>query len=152
VGSRVYYISSFGKGRVGCDLDRGFCGEILDSAARYFMNNVDMVLFGADTVTMDGSVVNKIGTSQIAVVANEFNVPVHVCAESYKFSKNALSGKDIIIEERDTAEIIEPSEVPGVKISNPVFDVTKIDYIRSIITEFGEIPPMEIDSIIQRLH
>ena len=42
---------------------------IVDSAARSYMGNVDLVVVGADAITSEGNVVNKIGTSSIAVLA-----------------------------------------------------------------------------------
>lgn len=44
---------------------------IVDSAARSYMGDVDIVFVGADAITSEGNVVNKIGSSSIAVLANE---------------------------------------------------------------------------------
>lgn len=44
---------------------------IVDSAARSYMGDVDIVFVGADAITSEGNVVNKIGTSGIAALANE---------------------------------------------------------------------------------
>lgn len=44
---------------------------IVDSAARSYMGDVDIVVVGADAITSEGNVVNKIGTSSISVLANE---------------------------------------------------------------------------------
>jgi ribose 1,5-bisphosphate isomerase len=51
---------------------------IVDSAARTFMGNVDVVIVGADAITSEGNVVNKIGSSGIAVLAHEAKVPLYV--------------------------------------------------------------------------
>lgn len=124
---------------------------IVDSAVRFFMPETDIVIVGADTITGNGSVVNKIGTSQIALCAHEYSVPVFVCAETYKFSKDFAKGESVIIEERDIAEVIEPGKLPGVKIRNPVFDTTPPKYIKSIITEIGIISPHEVSDTIQKM-
>jgi ribose 1,5-bisphosphate isomerase len=126
---------------------------IVDSATRYFMDEIDLILFGADTITRDGSVINKIGTSQIAVCAyeHEKHIPVIICAESYKFSTKAQSANEVKIEERDPKEIIDPIKLKRVKIRNPVFDITPQKYIHSIITEFGEISPKNAQDIIKNL-
>lgn len=60
---------------------------ILDSAAGYFMERVDIVLLGAEGVVESGGIVNKIGTCQIAMVAKLYNKPLYVAAESYKFAR-----------------------------------------------------------------
>ncbi len=115
---------------------------IVDSAVRYFINDVDCVIVGADTITANGALINKIGTSQIALAAKEARVPFMVAAETYKFSPKTLYGELVVIEER-SAEEVAPKELIelGVKVRNPAFDVTPRDYIDVIITEVGAIPP-----------
>ena len=113
---------------------------IVDSAVRYHMHKVDMVIVGADTVASNGAVINKIGTSQIALAAHERRVPFLVCAETIKFSPQTFMGGMVTIEERESSEVIDLSKYPGVKVSNPVFDATPADYIDAIVTEVGVIP------------
>ncbi|MBO8179288.1 MAG: ribose 1,5-bisphosphate isomerase [Archaeoglobus sp.] len=115
---------------------------IVDSAVRYFIDDVDCVVVGADTITANGALINKIGTSQIALAAKEARVPFMVAAETYKFSPKTLFGELVVIEERDAREVA-PEELLklGVKVRNPAFDVTPRDYIDVIITEIGAIPP-----------
>ncbi len=116
---------------------------IVDSAARYFMKEVDCIVVGADTITANGALVNKIGTSQIALSAKEAKVPFMVAAETYKFSPKTLFGELVTIEEREASEVA-PEEIlklKGVNVRNPAFDVTPRDYIDVIITEMGAIPP-----------
>ena len=122
---------------------------IVDSAARRFMAETDIVLIGADTITATGTVINKIGTSLIALCARERRVPVYVCAESYKFSKATMKGNFVEIEERDIGEIVEPDKLNGVKLRNPVFDETPPDYIDAIITEHGILSPHAAYNIIK---
>jgi ribose 1,5-bisphosphate isomerase len=105
------------------------------------MARTDMVIVGADAIATNGAVINKIGTSQLALAAREARVPLTVCAESYKFSPLTLGGELVEIEERDPSEVAEPGDFPGVKISNPVFDATPPEYVDVIVTELGVIPP-----------
>lgn len=115
---------------------------IVDSAVRYFIEDVDYVIVGADTITVNGALINKIGTSQIALAAKEARVPFMVAAETYKFSPKTLLGELVEIEERSSEEVA-PKELLelGVKVRNPAFDATPRDYIDLIITEVGAIPP-----------
>lgn len=122
---------------------------IVDSAARYFMKDIDKVIVGADSIAANGAVVNKIGTSQIALAAHEARVLFSVAAESYKFHPQTLVGELIEIEERDPKEIWDSKKFPGVKIRNPAFDVTSPDYIDLIITERGIIPPQAAYTVLQ---
>ena len=117
---------------------------IVDSAVRYFMKEVDLVVMGADAVTANGSVINKIGTSQLALAAHEARINVIIAAETYKFSPKSLLGELIEIEERNSSEVIpdeELREFSNVSVKNPAFDVTPREYIDLICTEVGAIPP-----------
>ncbi len=126
---------------------------IIDSAARYFMNKVDKVLVGADAVAVNGAVVNKIGTSMIALAAYEARTQFLVAAETYKFSPETMIGELIHIEERSWKEIIsneELKEILNCEVKNPAFDVTPPEYIDAIITEEGVIPPQAAFYILQK--
>jgi len=117
---------------------------IVDSAVRYFMKEVDLVVMGADAVTANGSVINKIGTSQLALAAHEARKNVIIAAETYKFSPRSLLGELIEIEERNSSEVIADEklrEFSNVSVKNPAFDVTPREYIDLICTEVGAIPP-----------
>ncbi|MBE0521786.1 MAG: ribose 1,5-bisphosphate isomerase [Candidatus Methanoperedenaceae archaeon] len=117
---------------------------IVDSAVRYFMKDVDLVVVGADAVTANGSVINKIGTSQLALAASEARTNFIVAAETYKFSPTSILGELVEIEERDSGEVVSTvkhAEFPGVKVRNPAFDVTPREYVDLICTEVGAIPP-----------
>ena len=126
---------------------------IVDSAVRHFMNKVDKVIVGADAITANGAVVNKIGTSMIALVAHEARTPFFVAAETYKFSPETVVGESIVLEERDFSEIISSKllkTMKNVSIRNPSFDVTPANYVNLIITEKGIIPPQGAISILQQ--
>jgi len=117
---------------------------IVDSAVRYFMKEVDLVVMGADAVTVNGSVINKIGTSQLAMAAHESRRNVIIAAETYKFSPRSLLGELVEIEERDSSEVLSNEKLahlPNVKVRNPSFDITPREYIDLICTEVGAIPP-----------
>ena len=117
---------------------------IVDSASRYFMNKVDKVIVGADAIAANGAVVNKIGTSLIALASHEARVPFMVAAETFKFSPDTLFGRLITIEERDYTEVVPEKWIKSknnVKVRNPAFDVTPPDYIDLIITEVGVLSP-----------
>jgi len=125
---------------------------MVDSAVRWIMKDIDMVMVGADTIASNGAVINKIGTSQIALAAHEARVPFVVCAETYKFSPMTLSGEPVEIEERDPTEVVDAGELPsGVKVLNPVFDATPPEYIDFIVTEIGVIPPYASYEVIVRM-
>jgi len=125
---------------------------IVDSAVRSFISDIDLVVVGADAVTVNGAVVNKIGTSQVAHAAVEARVNVMVAAETYKFAPRTILGELIKIEERAGSEVL-PDEIaktlPNVTVRNPAFDVTPAEYVDLIVTEKGAIPPQMAYVIIR---
>ena len=124
---------------------------IIDSAVRSVMSGIDMVFVGADTVTSDGQLINKIGTSQVALAANEVGVPFNVCTETYKFSPMTIFGQAVTIEERECGEVVGPGDIPkNVKIFNPVFDTTPARYIDAYVTEQGIISPGSVYDVMVR--
>ncbi len=127
---------------------------IIDSAARYFMKDIDKVIVGADAVTANGAVVNKIGTSMIALAAKESNVRMFVAAETYKFSPETMIGEVVAIEQRSTDEVVSKAELqklPNMEVKNPSFDVTPPEYIDLIITEKGITPPQGAILVLQEV-
>jgi ribose 1,5-bisphosphate isomerase len=126
---------------------------IVDGAARHFMNKVDKVIVGADAITANGAVVNKIGTSMIALAAKEARTPFCVAAETYKFSPETTLGELLRIEERSALEVLPAASEKGMgklTVRNPAFDVTPSEYVDLIITEKGIISPQAAVYLIQQ--
>lgn len=94
---------------------------ITDAQAGLFVTEADLVLFGADAILADGSVVNKAGTRLIALAAREAGVPVYVCAESFKCTEQTAS--QVVIEEKSGSEL-RPPPVPGIRARNLYFEIT----------------------------
>jgi len=122
---------------------------IVDSAVRYFMNEVDLVVVGADAITSEGNVINKIGTSMVALAAKEARTPFYVVSELLKFDPATIHGDYERIEERSSSEVwADPPS--GLTIRNPAFDVTRREFIHGIICEEGIISPHSISELISR--
>ena len=120
---------------------------ICDSAAAYVMKKgkVQFVIVGADRITRNGDVANKIGTYGLAVLAKHHNIPFLVAAPLSTCDFEIASGDEIPIEERDQAEVrhvgsalVAPEEVP---VYNPAFDVTPHELITAIVTDAGVAQP-----------
>ena len=121
---------------------------IVDSAARTFMGNVDVVIVGADAITSEGNVVNKIGSSGIAVLAHEARKPLYVVSELLKFDPATLQGECEKIEQRSPSEVWSEAP-PKLLVRNPAFDVTPNRYIHGLICEEGIIPPQAIVEVMR---
>ncbi len=122
---------------------------IVDSAVRYFINEVDLVVVGADALTSEGNVINKIGTSMVALAAKEARTPFYVASELLKFDPATVSGKYEKIEERSPSEVWD-NPPNGLIIRNPAFDVTRRNFIHGIICEEGIVSPHSIGELVGR--
>ncbi|MDN5358381.1 MAG: ribose 1,5-bisphosphate isomerase [Candidatus Diapherotrites archaeon] len=121
---------------------------IVDSAAYLFMRDADLYITGADAITSDGYVVNKIGTALMALAAKRFDVPYCVAASTLKYDPVTAAGFEEPIEERDPSEVVDPSELPGAEIRNPAFDVTPPDLVDGIISEIGVYAPQIFPAMV----
>ena len=125
---------------------------IVDSAVRYCMKDVDTIIVGADAIAVNGALVNKIGTSQLALAAHESRTNFLTAAETYKFSPNTILGEFIEIEERSIDEVLDEETLvglPKLNVRNPAFDITPPEYIDLIITDVGAVPPGMAYTIIK---
>lgn len=116
---------------------------IADSAAGYLMGcrSIDAVIVGADRVAANGDVANKIGTYMMAVLAARHGIPFYVACPLSTLDLTTPAGDAITIEERSPDEIAGYRDLrwapPGVRIANPVFDITPAELITALITEKG---------------
>jgi methylthioribose-1-phosphate isomerase len=128
---------------------------IPDNTGGYLMQHglVDLVITGADRVTAQGDVCNKIGTYLKALAANDTGVPFYVAVPSPTIDFALVDGRDIPIEQRGGEEVatmtgrtgdgrIETVTVvpDGSPVANYAFDVTPARLVRGLITERGVIP------------
>jgi methylthioribose-1-phosphate isomerase len=134
------------------------CTLICDNMAAHVMatRGVQAVVVGADRIAANGDTANKIGTYNLAVLANFHRVPFYVAAPSSTFDLSIASGREIPIEERQPEEITHSfgwqTAPAGVPVYNPAFDVTPANLIAGIITEMGLIRPVnraQIEAVLQ---
>jgi methylthioribose-1-phosphate isomerase len=128
------------------------CTLIADTAVGYMMSSgrVDKVVVGADRITRDGYVFNKIGTYQEAVLADRHGVPFYPAAprSTFDLSRNH---DEVTIEERGFDELVKIRgrriAPKGVPVANPAFDMTPPDLVTAIISDRGIIGPPLAESI-----
>ncbi|MDD2702642.1 MAG: S-methyl-5-thioribose-1-phosphate isomerase, partial [Candidatus Omnitrophica bacterium] len=100
---------------------------ISDNMAAFVMAQgmINAVIVGADHLAFNGDIANKIGTYQLAIVADHFHIPFYVLCPPPSGSK---TGKDIRIELRPDKELLEYRGLRlaprGVRGYYPAFDVT----------------------------
>jgi methylthioribose-1-phosphate isomerase len=128
--------------------DMGFDVTVItDNMPAYVMREqkVDAFISAADLITMDGHIVNKVGTFQIALAANYWGVPYYVTGTPNKAYPNATS---VHIELRDPELVLEAMgtkvTLPGVKGYYPAFDVTPPKLCDGVVTDKGIFAPMNL--------
>lgn len=136
-----------------CAADLGFETTVItDNMVAYVMENkgIDVFTSAADTIARDGHIANKIGTNQIAILAQHYGVPYFVTGipDSDKFSR-----KDIIIEERDPKQVLEyrgiPNTLETVKGIYPSFDITPPTRISGVVTDKGIYSPYDLETYFE---
>ena len=133
----------------------GISYEIIsDNTAGYFLKKgeVQKVFFGADRVTANGDVANKIGTYMLALSAYDNGVPAYSVVPTSTIDLSLAHGDLIPIEERNPQEVLglefmgERVAPKDAKARNIAFDVTPHRLVTAIVTENGVVhPPFEVN-------
>ncbi len=114
---------------------------------------LDWIIVGADRITANGDVANKIGTYMLAVLAQYHGVKMMVVAPTSTIDWQLHNGADIPIEQRAeqevtmfNGELVAPVGVPAL---NPAFDVTAAELIDAIVTEAGVVLSPSTQNMLQ---
>jgi translation initiation factor 2B subunit (eIF-2B alpha/beta/delta family) len=109
---------------------------IVDAAMGKFIHDIDMVFIGIDSILRDGSIVNKIGTYPLSVVAKSNTKPVYAIGDSFKYNLRSHFDMPVEILEKPKSEIFDVND-PKLYIENYYFDITPPEYIDGIISDLG---------------
>ncbi len=118
---------------------------LADGAAAALMRagEVSWVIVGADRVTANGDVVNKIGTYSLALAAKAHDVGFMVVAPRSTLDFDLARGGDVPIEFRGDDEVLNVHgrriAPEGVQAWNPVFDVTPAALVDVLVTDAGAV-------------
>jgi translation initiation factor eIF-2B subunit alpha len=121
------------------------CTLINDNEAGYYIHEVTCVLVGAEVILDNGAVLNRAGTSTLALLARHARKPFYVFAETYKFLRRSyLCQRDIPQRFRED----RPRQLRTVSI-----DLTLPEFITLFCTENGlynpEIIAVELSKILK---
>nr|XP_057912620.1 translation initiation factor eIF-2B subunit delta [Doryrhamphus excisus] len=135
------------------------CTYVLISVVSYILPEVSKVFLGAHALLANGYMMSRVGTSQIALVAKAFNVPVLVCCETYKFCDRVQTDSfvsnelddpdDLIVTRKGKTQLEHWQEVPSLGLLNLVYDVTPPDFVDVVITELGMIPCTSVPVVLR---
>jgi methylthioribose-1-phosphate isomerase len=122
---------------------------VTDNMPAYLMSQgkVQKYLTAADLITMDGHVVNKIGTFQTAIAAHYHGIPYF--AYMWMVDHKSLDRASIVVEERDPAEVRAcrgvPTTLDEIDAYYPAFDITPPHLVSGIITVHGVLSPYDLE-------
>lgn len=127
--------------------------HIVDSAMRWAVNRLDvnLILIGADSITSEGTVLNKIGSRLLALVAHEEHIPFYVCSPLLKYNPKTSFGILERIEMRDPVEIWEKKD-DNLTIKNPAFETVSRRYIDGLITEAGIFASSHVQTYFEKMY
>lgn len=118
------------------------CTVIPDTAVGHMISlgRVDKVIVGADRITQDGYVFNKIGTYQEAVLADRHGVPFYTAAPCSTFDL-LRTHEQVTIEERSFDEVVRIRgrrvAPKAVSVANPAFDMTPPELVTAMVSDRG---------------
>ncbi|CCI50848.1 unnamed protein product [Albugo candida] len=128
---------------------------IQDSAVGYYMENVDMVIVGAEGVVENGGIINSIGSYGIAVIAQALKKPFYVAAESYKFVRlYPLNQRDVpqTLIKMEAKELEKHGSRSSVHIENQLHDYTPPAFITLLFTDLGVLTPSAVSDELIKLY
>lgn len=134
--------------------DMGFDVHVItDNMPGYIMKRegVDVFTSAADVITLDGHVINKVGTFQIALAAQYWGVPYFVTGSP---SKDHPSADSVTIEERDHTQVtnILGTRVveTAVKAYYPAFDIVPPKLCDGVVTRKGIFSPYDLSRYLDK--
>ncbi|KAJ8372177.1 hypothetical protein AAFF_G00293940 [Aldrovandia affinis] len=135
------------------------CTYVLISTLSYILPEVSKVFLGAHALLANGYVMSRVGTSQIALVAKAYNVPVLVCCETYKFCERVQTDSfvsnelddpdDLMVTRKGKTQLEHWQEVRSLGLLNLVYDVTPPDFVDLVITDLGMIPCTSVPVVLR---
>lgn len=138
------------------------CHYILINAISSAMREVTSVILGAHALQANGYVMARIGSSQIALVARAYNVPVLVCCETYKFCERVHTDSFVHNELGNPNDLVN---TPSVKhhlsewqstqclhVVNLLYDLTPPDFVSMVITEKDKLPCTSVPVVLRVKH
>lgn len=107
---------------------------IADAAAGYYSSNIDAIVVGADTIFPEYSIINKIGTLALALIAQQNDIPFIVGASKNKMTIISEDDFHKLIEEKPKDEIYI-QDVENLSVGNVYFDFIQAALITKLISE-----------------
>ncbi|MFW9941386.1 MAG: hypothetical protein ACFFFT_10135 [Candidatus Thorarchaeota archaeon] len=110
---------------------------IIDAAMGKFIENLDVVLIGIDSILRDGAIINKIGTYPLAALAKLNNIDLFAIGDSFKYNLRSHYDYEVMIEKKLSSEVFEINDDLNIDVLNYYFEIIPSEYISGIISDLG---------------
>ena len=156
------------------------CTYIFLNSVSYVMKEVTKAFMGAAALMSDGSILSRVGTASVALMARSNNVPVLFCCETYKITSrvqlesitgNELGNPDDLISTNcaidktltrstshafganDGSEVLSEWRASNsLKLLNLLYDLTPSEFVSGIVTEMGILPPTSVAVLLREMN
>jgi len=141
------------------------CTYVLINGISFIMNKVTKVIMGSHALLGNGYVMSTMGSSQVALVAKSFNVPVVICCETYKFcekvqtdglTNNELDNPMNMLYSTNNKQVSplidwrnENKESDSINILNLAYDITSPNFISCVVTDMGMLPCTSVAVVLR---
>jgi len=139
---------------------------LLNSLSYVMMREVTKVFMGVAALMSDGSVLSRVGTGTVAMIAKSNNIPVLFCCETYKISNRvqleSFTGNElgdphnlasVGHSKQSTNKWLDQWEQQsGLKLLNLIYDLTPSEYVSGVITEMGILPPTSVAVLLREMN
>ena len=137
---------------------------LLNSLSYVMMREVTKVFLGVAAVMSDGSVLSRVGTGTVALIAKSNNIPVLFCCETYKISNRvqleSFTGNELgdpldvaRLGHNDSSEKLDQLEQhKRLKLLNLIYDLTPHEFVSGFITELGILPPTSVAVLLREMN
>jgi translation initiation factor eIF-2B subunit delta len=140
------------------------------------MREVTKVFLGASALMSNGSVLSRVGTACVALLAQSNHIPVLVCCETYKICNrvqlesitgNELGNANDVActdcervgpsnrwsgEKEKKEEVLDDwKNQPNLKLLNLLYDLTPSDFVTGVVTEVGILPPTSVAVLLREM-
>jgi translation initiation factor 2B subunit (eIF-2B alpha/beta/delta family) len=123
----------------------------IDACIPDLLRDADLMIGGAEAITMEGSAICKTGTYLAALTACEFGVPFYILADTMKFDVSSMYGFQPKFDPIIRNDFLDLADESDIHISGHLFDSTPAELIRSVVTERGIISPTGCVEIMRHM-
>mmetsp|Transcript_2414 Transcript_2414/g.6064 ORF Transcript_2414/g.6064 Transcript_2414/m.6064 type:complete len:287 (-) Transcript_2414:248-1108(-) len=133
------------------------------NALSFIIKQVSKVFLGAAAVLSNGVVLSRVGSAAVGMMANNFNVPVLVCCETYKFNErvqldsitsNELGDPNALTAQQPShasanCSLLGWEDQSNLILLNLTYDAMPAEFVTMVITEVGMVPPSSVPAILR---